>query len=105
MNYLSNKNGFLGIENKFNFSPKVVVIPFPLEKTVSYGSGTKNGPKEIINASHQVELYDEELQCEPHKSIGIKKNSPFFIEKIFIYLKKLRNYLFFSLSYFLSSLT
>jgi agmatinase len=23
--------------------------------------GTKNGPKEIIKASHQVELYDEEL--------------------------------------------
>ncbi len=81
MNYLSNKNGFLGIENKFNFSPKVVVIPFPLEKTVSYGSGTKNGPKEIINASHQVELYDEELQCEPYKSIGIKTLKPFNIDK------------------------
>tara|TARA_Y100001958_G_scaffold149370_1_gene131934 strand:+ start:670 stop:1545 length:876 start_codon:yes stop_codon:yes gene_type:complete len=81
LNYLSNKNGFLGIENKFNFSPKVVVIPFPLEKTVSYGSGTKNGPKEIINASHQVELYDEELQCEPYKSIGIKTLKPFNIDK------------------------
>ena len=65
MNYLSNKLGFLGIDNKFSFKEKAVVIPFGLEKTVSYGSGTKNGPKEIIKASHQVELYDEELNCEP----------------------------------------
>ena len=79
MNYLSNKKGFLGIDNKFNFKEKVVVIPFGLEKTVSYGGGTKNGPKEIIKASHQVELYDEELNCEPYKKIGIKTLKPFRI--------------------------
>tara|TARA_B100000686_G_scaffold254579_1_gene265851 strand:+ start:50 stop:925 length:876 start_codon:yes stop_codon:yes gene_type:complete len=81
LNYLSNKNGFLGIDNKFSFKEKVVVIPFGLEKTVSYGSGTRNGPREIINASHQVELYDEELNCEPHKKIGIKTLKPFKIDK------------------------
>ena len=81
MNYLSNKKGFLGIDNKFNFNKKVVVIPFGLEKTVSYGGGTKNGPKEIIKASHQVELYDEELNCEPYKKIGIKTLKPFKIDK------------------------
>ena len=81
MNYLSNKLGFLGIDNKFNFKEKVVVVPFGLEKTISYGSGTKNGPKEIIKASHQVELYDEELNCEPYKKIGIKTLKPFKIDK------------------------
>ena len=81
MKYLSNKNGFLGIDNKFNFKEKVVVVPFGLEKTVSYGGGTRNGPKEIIKASHQVELYDEELNCEPFKKIGIKTLKPFKIEK------------------------
>ena len=81
MDYLSNKQGFLGIDNKFNFKEKVVVIPFGLEKTVSYGTGTKNGPKEIIKASHQVELYDEELNCEPYKKIGIKTLKPFKIDK------------------------
>ena len=80
MNYLSNKHGFLGIENKFSFNEKVVIIPFGLEKTVSYGGGTKNGPKEIIKASHQVELYDEELNCEPYKKIGIKTLKPFKID-------------------------
>ncbi len=81
LQYLSNKNGFLGIDNKFNTKEKVVIVPFGLEKTVSYGRGTKNGPKEIIKASHQVELYDEELNCEPYKNIGIKTLKPFRIDK------------------------
>jgi len=81
LNYLSNKKGFLGIDNKFNIKEKAIIIPFGLEKTVSYGGGTKNGPKEIIKASHQVELYDEELNCEPYKKIGIKTLKPFKINK------------------------
>ena len=81
MNYLSNKQGFLGIDNKFSIKEKAIVVPFGLEKTVSYGGGTRNGPKEIIKASHQVELYDEELNCEPYKKIGIKTLKPFKIDK------------------------
>ena len=81
MKYLSNSKGFLGIDNKFNVKNKVVIVPFGLEKTVSYGSGTKNGPKEIIKASHQVELFDEDLDCEPYKKIGIKTLRPFKIRK------------------------
>ena len=81
LQYLSNKNGFLGVDNQFNFKEKVVIIPFGLEKTVSYGGGTKYGPQEIIKASHQVELYDEELNCEPYKKIGIKTLKPFKIQK------------------------
>ena len=81
LEFLKNKDGFLGIDNKTKFNEKVVVVPFGLEKTVSYGGGTKNGPKEIIKASHQVELYDEELNYEPHKKIGIKTLKPFKIDK------------------------
>ena len=81
MNFLSNKKGFLGTDNKTKIKEKAIVVPFGLEKTVSYGSGTKNGPKEIIKASHQVELYDEELRCEPYKKIGIKTLKPFKINK------------------------
>ena len=81
MKYLSNKNGFLGIDNKFDIKQKSIVIPFGLEKTVSYGGGTKYGPKEIIKSSHQVELYDEELNCEPFKDIGVKTIKPFKINK------------------------
>ena len=81
MKYLSNIKGFLGIDNKNNKKSNVVVVPFGIEKTVSYGSGTSRGPKEIIKASHQVELYDEDLGKEPHKSIGIKTLNPFPIKK------------------------
>jgi len=81
LEFLKNKDGFLGIDNKTKFKERVVVVPFGLEKTVSYGGGTKNGPKEIIKASHQVELYDEELNYEPHKKIGIKTLKPFKIDR------------------------
>ena len=81
MQYLSNKKGFLGTNNKSNGKENVVVIPFGLEKTVSYGEGTKKGPAEIIKASHQVELFDEDLDKEPYKHIGIKTLEPFPIKK------------------------
>ena len=81
MKYLSNKQGFLGIDNKNSIKENVIVVPFGLEKTVSYGGGTSKGPKEIIKASHQVELYDEELKKESHKHIGIKTLKPFVIKK------------------------
>merc|ERR1711991_593560 len=80
LKYLSNKNGFLGVDNKFNFKEKVVVVPFGLEKTVSYGGGTRNAPREIIKASHQVELFDEELNKETFRHIGIITIKPFKIK-------------------------
>jgi agmatinase len=81
MEYLSQKKGFLGYDANQKVDPKVIVVPFGLEKTVSYGGGTKNGPKEIIKASHQVELFDEELNKEPYKEIGIRTIKPFLIKK------------------------
>jgi agmatinase len=81
MEYLSQKKGFLGYDANQNIEPKVIVVPFGLEKTVSYGGGTKNGPREIIKASHQVELFDEELNKEPYREIGIKTIKPFAIKK------------------------
>ena len=80
MQYLKQKKGFLGYEAFSKVESKAVVVPFGLEKSVSYGGGTKNGPKEIIKASHQVELFDEELNKEPYKSIGIKTLKPFVIK-------------------------
>ena len=81
MKYLSNKKGFLGIGNVNNDKENVVVVPFGLEKTVSYGGGTSKGPNEIIKASHQVELFDEDLNKEPYKYIGLKTLKPFIIKK------------------------
>ena len=70
----------------------VIVVPFGLEKTVSYGGGTRKGPKEIIKASHQVELFDEDLNKEPYKYIGIKTLKPFPIKKNIVdALKQIEN--------------
>ena len=81
MQFLNQKKGFLGLDAKFNIKDKVIIVPFGLEKTVSYGRGTKNAPTQIIKASHQVELFDEEFMKEPYKSIGIKTLKPFKIKK------------------------
>ena len=92
MKYLSNKKGFLGIDNNSKIVEKVVVVPFGIEKTVSYGKGTSKGPKEIIKASHQVELFDEDLNKEPYKHIGIKTLKPFPIKNNIVdALKQIEN--------------
>jgi len=92
LKYLSNKKGFLGTDNKSNGKENVVVVPFGLEKTVSYGRGTSKGPEEIIKASHQVELFDEDLNKEPYKHIGIKTLKPFPIKRNMIdALKQIEN--------------
>ena len=38
------------------------VLPLPYERTVSYGRGTADGPGAILDASQQVEDFDEEFQ-------------------------------------------
>lgn len=43
---------------------KIVILPAPFEATTSYGKGTIDGPKAILDASHYVEFYDEELDRE-----------------------------------------
>jgi len=52
-------------------SARAVVIPFGLEASVSYGSGTARGPAAILKASHQLELFDDELMREPYLDYGI----------------------------------
>lgn len=44
---------------------KFVVIPMPLERTVSYGSGTGKGPQAILEASNELERYHKGSEpCE-----------------------------------------
>jgi agmatinase len=40
----------------------MIVIPIPWDTTVSYRSGTAAGPAAILEASTQVEIYDQDLQ-------------------------------------------
>jgi len=63
---LSHRNNFMGIRRAKFGDARVVVLPVPYEGTVTYGAGTRNGPQAIIAASKHVELYDDELDCEPY---------------------------------------
>ena len=49
---------------------RVIVLPVAYEGTVSYGTGTGQGAMAIVDASRNMELYDEETDSEPYK-IGI----------------------------------
>lgn len=53
-------NQFLPVASVPLESADVVMVQLPLEKTVSYGTGTAGGPSAILEASSQIELYEEE---------------------------------------------
>ena len=70
--YTSLPFNFLGIEEYSSFEEsKVVVLPVPYDSTTSFRAGTREAPVAVINASRQVELYDEELETEIYDKVGI----------------------------------
>ncbi len=74
LDYLPGEHSFLDSLRSDARRPqdaRCVVIPFGLEVSVSYGAGTAKGPQAILEASHQLELFDEELWREPYKDYGI----------------------------------
>lgn len=63
---------FLGLEEEWARweDAAAVVLPVPYEATTSFGAGAREGPEALLRASRYVELYDEELDAEPHR-LGI----------------------------------
>ena len=61
---------FGGIPDKYATwkSSSFVVIPFPIDLTTTYVTGTRNGPGAIIEASGHMELFDEENKIEPYRA-------------------------------------
>lgn len=55
---------------------KVVILPIPYEATTTYRKGCENGPDAFLDASQQLEAYDEELQQETCIDLGIYTHSP-----------------------------
>ncbi|MGA9753138.1 MAG: agmatinase [Acidobacteriota bacterium] len=62
--YPSNFGGLPPAQSSLETS-RFVILPIPYEVTTSYAKGTKFGPRAIIEASRNMELYDEELGLEP----------------------------------------
>lgn len=76
------KDNFLSITEHCDFkNSRFVVVPFGFESTTSYAKGTANGPRAIIRASAEVELFDEKLGYEPYKRFGIATLKPFAVSK------------------------
>ncbi len=61
---------FGGLEDKFSnyATAKTVVLPVPFDKTSSWLRGSDRGPKAIIEASMNLELYDLETNTEVYKN-------------------------------------
>lgn len=75
MNMMPREDGFLGLGPDIAASgdaPRAVILPFGLEHTVSWRGGTAKGPRAMIAASHQVELFDDELWCEPVRRFQVE---------------------------------
>jgi agmatinase len=63
---------FIGSEVKKTYQDsQVVIVPIPYEATTTYRKGCEKGPDALIDASDQLELYDEELQKEVGLELGI----------------------------------
>jgi agmatinase len=60
---------FGGIPDKYSSWKRAlfVVVPFPIDLTTTYMSGTRNGPRALIEASGHMELFDEENKIEPYR--------------------------------------
>ena len=61
---------FGGIPDKYSSwkNSAFAVVPFPIDLTTTYVSGTRNGPKAILEASSHMELFDEENKIEPYRA-------------------------------------
>jgi len=63
---------FLASEASCNYdNAQVVILPIPYETTTTYRKGCQNGPLAILEASDQLEAYDDELETEVCLECGI----------------------------------
>ncbi len=75
---------------------RIVVLPVSYEGTVSYGTGTGDGAMAIVDASRNMELYEEETGAEVYK-VGIHTLEAFaaretpevMMESLYEYTKQL----------------
>jgi agmatinase len=68
---------FLGSEAITPYeAARAVILPIPYEATTTYRKGCENGPDALLEASEQLEAYDEELQRETCLDIGIYTHPP-----------------------------
>ena len=65
---------FLGVQDAFD-EASVAVLPVPYDLTTTYQPGARFGPRALLTASLNVELFDEELRWDPSQ-VGIHTMQP-----------------------------
>ncbi len=73
-NICNSQEGFLDLKQDELASldqSDVIIIPFGLEKSVTYEGGTRNGPQAILKASKELERFDEVFWQEICGKVGI----------------------------------
>jgi len=76
---------FLNLPQTNQNEADIIILPVATEFTTSYRKGTKNAPKAILDASSQLEYWDEELKWEFNSITKI------FTDEIFISIKDENN--------------
>lgn len=74
LRYMNSKDGFLHLPEEEAGNPvdaKALMIPFGLEASVSYEGGTAKGPQAILDASPELEYFDEVFWRECFRDYGI----------------------------------
>jgi len=93
---MNKTNNFGGSDVELKYSDykksKVVLLPCPYEGTVTYRRGCSKGPSAILEASANMELFDDELKKETYR-IGISTKKPLKLsslspEKVVTTIKK-----------------
>jgi len=71
-------DNFGGIHEEYSRyeTSRAAIFPVPLDRTARAQHGTGNGPSAILAASRGISLYDEDLETEPYKEIGIHTLPP-----------------------------
>lgn len=76
MNSAPDPGAFLGLDGlDCGVESRGVILPVPYEATTTYMAGTLSGPSAILEASRQVEFYDEWLEDEAVR-FGVRTLAP-----------------------------
>ncbi|GAB6040603.1 agmatinase [Endothiovibrio diazotrophicus] len=72
---------FLALPNASMEEADLVILPVPWGGSVSYKGGAEEGPAAILEASEQLEFYDEDLRWSPTRHLELRVEAPLVPKK------------------------
>ena len=68
---MSDTSQFLAMPNAAIDDADILLLPIPLERTVSFKPGTAEAPKAILDTTEQLEFYEEDAGWSPFKHMKL----------------------------------